>query len=68
MRFHVDDVMYSNVNANINEKIKYYMTRNYGNNCEVNAGIRKVHKYFGITLDITKKLRRKLRFTTILRE
>ena len=53
--FHVENVIYSNVNHKINDKFKEWMNLNYGNNGEVKVNRGKIHEYLGMTFYFTEK-------------
>ena len=55
VRFHVDDVMYINVNPKVNDKFREWMNHNYGKCVEVKANRGKLHKHLGMNFDFTEK-------------
>ena len=55
MRFHLDDIIYSNMKSKVNDKFKGWMNRKYGKHGEVKANKGKVHDYLGMNFDLTSK-------------
>ena len=59
--------MSSNLNPNVNDKVKERIKFNYGKYGEVKAQRGKVHELFEMTVDFTKNIRRKLGWKTMLK-
>jgi hypothetical protein len=55
VRFHVDDVMASHVNTNINDEFHKWMNKKYGDFGEVKATRGKIHDYLGMRFDFSEK-------------
>ena len=55
VRFHVDDVIASRVNTNVNDKFKECMNHNYDNHIEFYSNRVKVQDNLGISFDFTEK-------------
>ena len=53
--FHVDDLMSSHVDANVNTKFLAWLNALYGKHGEVKATRGKVHDYLGMTIDFSVK-------------
>jgi len=55
IRFHVDDLMSSHVDANVNTEFLAWMNEKYGKHSEVKATRGNIHDYLGMTFDFSKK-------------
>ena len=61
IRFHVDDLLLSHIDPRVNGDFFDWMQNKYREIKPVKSTRRKIHKYLGMTLDLTKKGKVKIR-------
>ena len=61
IRFHVDDLLSSHVDARVNDEFHHWMNKTYGHFKPVTCTRGKEHTYLGMTLDFSRKGKVKIR-------
>ena len=54
VRYHVDDLMASHIDAKVNDSFLKWLNRKYGKHGEVKATRGKIHDYLGMTFDFSE--------------
>ncbi|MGC8483977.1 MAG: hypothetical protein ACP5OE_10090, partial [Thermodesulfobium sp.] len=66
MRFHVDDLISSHVDAKVNDKFEIWLNKMYGSHGKVKTTRGKVHDYLGMVFDFSEEGKVKVDMSNIL--